>query len=329
MKKLMCLMMALLVAPAMATVTIRVVDNGDLTANIMIDATDPDADVNGSLVAGIGLDLRVNVGTIVAVTNFMATGESVADAKGYGIFMGTILFTGDPVDAIDLANPDYTPVAPADAPDNPGQLGTSACVLELGCLFNVNTPEAAPLATTILCTVQVSEEATLTLGENATRGGVVLIGGGAPSAMDPSTWYGLVTGPTGDCYAGQPDYDEWVAVGKPDSWCNRYQCRGDADGLEELLMHVPVPPPGYDVFTHVFTLDLGLFLDAYRVVLGGAGEDLACDFDHSQELLMHVPVPPPGYDVFTRVYSADLAIFLDGYRVVSGGLTPCGNPVLP
>ena len=31
------------------------------------------------------------------------------------------------------------------------------------------------------------------------------------------------------CYTG-PDYDEWVAVGRPESWCNPRQCEGDASG---------------------------------------------------------------------------------------------------
>lgn len=33
-----------------------------------------------------------------------------------------------------------------------------------------------------------------------------------------------------ECYAGQPDYDEWEAVGKPICWCFDRQCHGDGDG---------------------------------------------------------------------------------------------------
>ena len=35
-----------------------------------------------------------------------------------------------------------------------------------------------------------------------------------------------------ECYAGQPDYDEWVSVGKPICWCFPRQCHGDADGYD-------------------------------------------------------------------------------------------------
>ncbi len=308
MKKLMFLMMALLVAPAMATVTISVVDNGNGTADIV--AVADGTDLNGnldSLVAGFGLDLSVDVGTIDAVTNFMATGESVDGAEGYGIFMGTILFTGDPVDGIDLANVDYSPVAPADAPDLPGQLGTSAIVVELGCLFNVNTPEGAPLATTTLCTIGVSEEATLTLGENATRGGVVLIGGGAPSGVVLES--GLVT--IDVCYPGAPGdpaYDEWVDAGKPDCWCWPRQCHGDADGYKQ----------GTSVFGFrwVDTDDLDVLIDAWQIEqtphgVGVTPAQACADFDHLRQ----------GTSVFgfRRVDTDDLDILIASWQIEEPG----------
>ncbi|MGI6273421.1 MAG: hypothetical protein ACOYLD_13820, partial [Anaerohalosphaeraceae bacterium] len=95
MKRLMCLLVALMVAPAMAGVTISVVDNGDLTADIVVVADGDDADANGSLIAGIALDVSVDAGQILEVSNYKITGESVVGDKGYGIFLGTITFTGD------------------------------------------------------------------------------------------------------------------------------------------------------------------------------------------------------------------------------------------
>jgi hypothetical protein len=36
--------------------------------------------------------------------------------------------------------------------------------------------------------------------------------------------------PPDDCFPTcRPDYAEWVAVGKPDCWCNPRQCHGDVD----------------------------------------------------------------------------------------------------
>lgn len=225
MKKLMCLLAALLVAPAMAAVTFDIVDNGDGTADIVVVADGDDADANGSKVAGIALDVSVDAGVITDVFNYKTTGESVVGDKGYGIFLGTITFTGGTPE--EIANTG-TPVAPADAPDNPGQIGSSAIVLELGALYDQATPEAAPDGTTVLCTIAVSESCNLTLAANATRGGVVLIGGGSPSSTNLAITEALSVGPV-DCYTG-PNYDKWVEVGKPDSWCQPCFTKGDANG---------------------------------------------------------------------------------------------------
>ncbi len=207
MKRLMCLLVALMVAPAMAGVTISVVDNGDLTADIVVVADGDDADANGSLIAGIALDVSVDAGQILEVSNYKITGESVVGDKGYGIFLGTITFTGD--DPVMIENTG-TPVAPADAPDNPPQLPGPACVLEFGALYDQAVPEAAPEATTVLCTITVSEACNMTLAANSTRGGVVRIGGGAVTADFVG---GPITGQTG-----------------PACWNNSCQTSGDANG---------------------------------------------------------------------------------------------------
>jgi hypothetical protein len=205
MKRLMCLLVALMVAPAMAGVTISVVDNGDLTADIVVVADGDDADANGSLIAGIALDVSVDAGQILEVSNYKITGESVVGDKGYGIFLGTITFTGDdPVMIEDTG----TPVAPADAPDNPPQLPGPACVLEFGALYDQAVPEAAPEATTVLCKITVSEACNMTLAANSTRGGVVRIGGGAVAAN-------FVGGPI---------------TGGTDCWSNPCFAYGDANG---------------------------------------------------------------------------------------------------
>lgn len=291
MKRLMCLLVALLVAPAMAGVTISVVDNGDLTADIVVVADGDDADANGSLIAGIALDVSVDAGVITDVYNFKTTGESVVGDKGYGIFLGTITFTGD--DPVTIASTG-TPVAPADAPDNPPQLPGPACVLEFGALYDQAVPAAAPETTTVLCTITVSEACNMTLAANSTRGGVVRIGGGAVTAN-------LVGGPiTGDdgCYVAA-DKAEWEAVGKPESWCRKTQCHGDADGEQESL--------GFGQFTWVGSKDVAALVAAYRKKLGDPAENLACDFDHAQEAL--------GFGQYTRVGSGDVAILVQYYRM--------------
>lgn len=100
-----------------------------------------------------------------------------------------------------------------------------------------------------------------------------------------------------DCYTG-PDYDEWVSVGRPESWCRRTQACGDADGLQE--------PLGFGQFTWVGAKDLALLVAAYRARIGGPNENLACDFDHRQAML--------GFWQLTRVGPEDVAILVKYYR---------------
>ncbi|MCD6393881.1 MAG: hypothetical protein J7M40_10275 [Planctomycetes bacterium] len=204
MKKLMFLMMALLVAPAMAAVTISLVDvPGECAVDLVVTADGADTfvdtdTVTNSLVAGIALNVSVGAGEeITSVTGFMDSGESVDGAEGYGIYMGTITFlvtdpdgipdSGDEITTIDAVG---TPVAPASAPDAPGQLPGESCVLEFAALYDVgntgNAPDSvnAPLAETTLCRINLSGDATVTVTEEiATRGGIVNIGGTAPSSV--------------------------------------------------------------------------------------------------------------------------------------------------
>jgi hypothetical protein len=92
-----------------------------------------------------------------------------------------------------------------------------------------------------------------------------------------------------ECYAGQPDYSEWVTVGKPTCWCYPRQCYGDADGHSE----------GKGSYW-VFTADLNTMLTAWSKTAGAlTGNDACADFDHL----------PEGKGSY-RVFTADLNILL-------------------
>lgn len=306
MKRLMCLLVALMVAPAMAGVTISVVDNGDLTADIVVVADGDDADANGSLIAGIALDVSVDAGQILEVSNYKITGESVVGDKGYGIFLGTITFTGDdPVMIEDTG----TPVAPADAPDNPPQLPGPACVLEFGALYDQAVPEAAPEATTVLCKIAVSEACNMTLAANSTRGGVVRIGGGAVAANFVG---GPITGsaPEECMKPSHPDYERWVQFGKPDCWCYKYQCKGDADGKNQGNVVTGFYPVG--------TLDIEVLLTAYLVReanIGAIPGAICADFDRKSQGNIVTGYYPVGTD--------DINVLLDSYLVREANMTEC------
>ena len=238
MKKLMFLMVALLVVPAMAAVEITLVEvEGECAVDIVITATGDDAVDGKSKVAGIALKVSVEPGEeITSISNYMTTGVSVAGAAGYGIYMGNITFEvldpGGPNEetVIDETN---SPVAPADAMDLPPQLPGESCVLEFGGLFDVAEAGDAPLAVTTLARINLAGDSTVTVEEEIpTRGGIVNIGGTLPSSTPIMPAPTLVTCVTACVYTGPAALQaEWVAVGSPSSWCGEYQCHGDADGL--------------------------------------------------------------------------------------------------
>ena len=308
MKKLMFLMVALLVVPAMAAVEITLVEvEGECAVDLVITATGDDAVAGKSLVAGIAVTVSVGAGEeITSITNYMETGVSVDGATGYGIYMGTITFTGgDPEDIDDVG----TPVAPATAPDAPGQLPGESCVLEFGGLFDVANANDAPDDVTTLARINLAGDATVTVTEEIpTRGGIVNIGGTAPSGvvMPAPTAVVCVT----DCYAGQPDWDEYVAMGMPKSWCNTRQCEGDADGLQEGS-----PFTGY---WWVGVLDLNILISGWKnqvYVDPDTNPWIAADFDHAQE-----GSPFTGY---WRVGVLDLNILIGNWKDDADILADC------
>ena len=303
MKKVMLIVLALFVAPAMAGVTITVVpsETEALTATIEYAVDGDQADgFDGSKVAGIALDVSVSAGIIETVVP-AKIGISELNSEGYGIFMSTIIIEDGEIK-------DSSPAA-IGAPDYPGQPGTDAsCVLEFGALWDQRPPEAEktpPLASGVLCTITVSEACTVTIGGNATRGKAVMIGGASIADADIEYVDGDI-GPGGpDCYKG-PDQEAWEEAGFPESWCTPYQCYGDADGEMEILIETPT----FTLYTPIGTNDVAALIACYRKPLGDAAENVACDFDHLKEILIETPT----FTLYTRVGAGDVATLISYYR---------------
>lgn len=226
-KYMLMLAVALIASPALATVTVSMVDNGDLTADINYEVV---GEVNN--VAAFAVDIAVDGGAVITGISNFHTGVSVAGSAGYGIFPAnfdryiTVNANGD-VD--DWSNAAYTPAAEAGDKGALGGIGTSGITIELGALYKGDGN--APAASGTLCTIAVDTGCNVDLEGNAIRGGVVLEGAGTPSSVV------YVDGSIGgdvECFpSSDPAYDDWVALGKPDCWCLTTQCHGDADGLKE------------------------------------------------------------------------------------------------
>jgi len=123
---------------------------------------------------------------------------------------------------------DGTPIADQDAA---GEAALSAnFAISMGILGEV-TPTGAQTSGTIVLTCAAGAD--VTISENALRGGVVGESG-ADLALTGDLEFTIDADGPVDCFdAAHPDYTEWVNAGKPDCWCQKYQCMGDANDAEE------------------------------------------------------------------------------------------------
>ena len=159
----------LLLASAQAEVRVFVQEE-NRAASIKYECT------GGEVVRAFALNVSVDRGQIIGVSNYFK-GESTPTAQGYGIFPAAFR------DCITVGNgtninwevPGYTPLAtvgdrPADT--LPGH-NSSGVTLEFGGLWDPAVPGAVPPATGTLCTLQISQAATLSVAANLSRGGVI------------------------------------------------------------------------------------------------------------------------------------------------------------
>ena len=291
----------LLAGSAWGQVAITVVSNDDCTADIMYDAG------AGPLVRAFALDITVDVGTIDAISGYIK-GESTAADPGFGIFPANfarhIVVDAGTGDVADWDIADYTPVADAADPGALGGLGTAGITIEAGALYSPTDDASAeaPPAAGKLCTITLSEPATVTLAENAIRGGVVLTD--ATAAAVTLTGGPVICG--GSCLAGTPDEAEHIAVGEPECWCKARQCHGDADdnmGGSAKTGFYAVGPG-----------DLSVLLSAWLVKEADKGPGIAsvengicADFAHNQG--------GSAKTGFYRVGPADLSILIANWLV--------------
>jgi hypothetical protein len=282
-KMILALVVVLIAAPAWADVKIIAEADGNVVT-IGYDATGEQ-----QLVRAFALDVAATGGTIDAVSDY-AVGD---DNNGYGIFPANfsrhITVDGQTGEVADWGVAEYTPVADANDTGAAGGLGDAAITLEMGSLYD----QAAPGPTGVLCKVTVSEgttEVCVTLNE--VRGGIVLEDASQATA-DLSEACALI-GPT-DCFpAANAQYNDWVALGKPDCWCEPYQCDGDIDGATS----------GFPTNFRVFTGDLNILVANWQKRATDATLDPCADVDHMSS----------GFPTNFRVFTGDLNILVGNWQ---------------
>jgi hypothetical protein len=327
-KFIMALAVMLIATPTWATVAITCEDEGGGVVKI-------DYSVTGepNKVRAFALDITVDSGATIDEISDFIIGESTAGNPGYGIFPASFrnyVTVDEETGVPDWSDPNYSPLADPCDPDALGGLGTDGITIEMGALYypaDDSSPNAPPDSGT-LCKVKVSGECTMSIAENATRGGVVLTD---PDAAPTVTLSSCEVGGAAECFpSDHPDYAEWVAVGKPNCWCYPRQCHGDADGLKEGSAK-----KGY---YYVHFNDLNVLLAGWNTlepdkgpgiatVTGPNGEPGICaDFAHDQE-----GSAKKGY---YRVHFNDLNILVSNWNVLEPdkgpGVPPdCGGTVEP
>jgi len=297
-KIVLTLALLMLATPALAAVRIIVTDEGGLIAAIKYQT-------DGEKVRAFALDVTVSAGTIDAISDYKK-GESVPGNIGYGIFPANFAaqITVDPatgdVQTWDVAA--YTPVAPATDPGALGGLGTGGITIEMGALYSPpedNSPNAPPNSGT-LCKIKVSGDTTVSVKENATRGGVVLTDPAVTPTVNLTAAAAVAVVGEKDCFpTANSAYNDWVLLGKPKCWCAKtdgsgYQCDGDADGKDS----------GGLTKYRVFTGDLTLIVNNWKKKAGDATLDPCADIDHKDS----------GGLTKYRVFTSDLTVLVNNWK---------------
>ena len=280
MRTLFLMLAVLLLASAAyaADVTISCTADG----NVVTVSYTASVDVN--IPRGLGLDIKLsNAETINTVTPL---------DPNYWVYPGSYGDTNDPVGD------------PCDSSDTlPGE-DSNGITIEMGSLHwppEVNSPNAPEISNDLL-SFKVTGDCNVTISGNAARGKVVLYDATNEDDGRDVVYTGCVVG---GCFPpAHPDYDEWVAVGKPNCWCYPRQCNGDADGA--LF--------GKNSYW-VSTPDLTILKAAWEKALPDlAGEPNICaDFDH--ELF--------GKNSY-RVATPDLTILKEYWEETDGPDPNCG-----
>jgi len=172
--------------------------------------------------------------------------------------------------------------------------GFKSMTTEQGSLYEKGVDPDPCQVNQALFSFRVDGACTVSVQENAIRGGVVMENPDQVVAVSlPSPVVSLAP----PAYGG-PDINDWCSLGQPVSWTWLRQCHGDADNADYYL--------GFSKWAAVGPNDFTLFKAAYRKPLGDPAQNLATDFDHEKYYL--------GFNKWTRTGPNDFSVLKYYYR---------------
>ena len=293
MLKRFALMIAVLLvaSPAFAGVVIECTANG---SEVTVSYDNNDLDPN--LIRAVALDITVDSGATISSVN-----DSSVD---YWVHPGSIAIN----DINGNIDSEGALVAdPCEYDDTLGGVGTVGITVEQGSLYEGAPNVPAPNG--VLFSFVVSGDCTVSIAENTARGGVVMQD---PNLAANAHLIGCTVATK--CFPScHPDYDEWVLVGEPNSWCYPRQCHGDTDNTEsEYGIALPILPRPK---AWVTVEDISFLLTGYKEPYGGDPDVdtwIAGDINHDvNEYGIALPIlPRPS----ARITVEDISILLTYYK---------------
>ena len=308
MKKLVFLCVALLVAPAMADVEFAGACDDGTPCIVTISYTSEPAE------APRGIALKLTCTGTVQIEDYVAASADPA----YNCFIDYAFTAGDtyeidPTNQHPLADPLAAGVGTVPATE------ISVC---MGVLDQEENQAPGPAESTQLLQLEVSGTGTIEMTADTLRGpGSGVVGSEIASNLSDGAVVviNVVCGEEPPCMPTcHPDYDEWLDVGSPDSWCYVRQCYGDTDDIESN--YGPEPPPIVPwPKAWVTAEDLAVLVEGYKAVYGGDPEVdtwIAADFNHMEN--NYGPEPPPIVPwPAARVTAEDLSILVANYKAAT------------
>ena len=294
-KLLVAMLVAVLCVPALADVDVTLVDNGDLSFNILLNT-------NGEAVRGLALKVVCNGGSQALDI----------DDSSFAEFNTCIdwAYSNGGYDNIGDGHPFALDGDPGVAAD-----GATTFVVSMGYLDQSEGQlPYSNTSATVIATVKVGAEGEVCVTEDALRGGIV---GDAALTVNMPDCITLNGGPIPAVKESAPFYADWVAFGSPDCWAFEKNCKGDAEGAQADKVGK----------WYVGTEDLNILLAAWQryeatdsingltyTGLNGTSDLVCADFDH---------LPQSDKVGSWRVGTQDLNILLAGWQQYDPAVATC------